>query len=157
MESKPLVLVTGVTGYIAAWVAYRVLETEEYRVRATMRNPTDEAKLDTLKEGFGKHFDDLELVKGDLLDRDSIFEAVDGCTHVLHVASPFPLESPKDENDIIRPAVEGTQNVLDACKKFGVKRLVITSSCAAINDGTLDGQEIDEETWSVESGKLKSQ
>jgi len=60
--------------------------------------------------------------------------AVKDCTYVIHVASPFPAENPRDEMEVIGPAVEGTKNVLEACAKTkgGVKRVVLTSSCAAI-------------------------
>jgi len=60
--------------------------------------------------------------------------AVKDCTYVIHVASPFPAENPTDEMEVIGPAVEGTKNVLEACAKTkgGVKRVVLTSSCAAI-------------------------
>lgn len=56
------------------------------------------------------------------------------CTFVIHVASPFPADHPRDEMEVIRPAVEGTENVLEACAKTkgGVKRVVLTSSTAAI-------------------------
>ena len=63
-----------------------------------------------------------------------INSAVKDCTFVIHVASPFPMEDPKDEMEVIGPAVEGTRNVLEACAKTKgeVKRVVLTSSCAAI-------------------------
>ena len=63
-----------------------------------------------------------------------INSAVKDCTFVIHVASPFPMEDPKDEMEVIGPAVEGTLNVLEACAKTKgeVKRVVLTSSCAAI-------------------------
>ncbi len=62
-----------------------------------------------------------------------VFSAVSGCSHVIHVASPFPLESPADENELIRPAVQGTTFVLQACADAGtVKRVVLTSSVAAV-------------------------
>ena len=65
--------------------------------------------------------------------------AVKDCTYVIHVASPFPAENPRDEMEVIRPAVEGTTNVLEACAstKGGVKRVVLTSSCAAIYGETV--------------------
>lgn len=75
----------------------------------------------------------------------SSFRAVKDCTYVLHVASPFPAENPRDEMEVIRPAVEGTKNVLDACAKTkgAVKRVVVTGSVVAMygenkcNDATI--------------------
>lgn len=60
--------------------------------------------------------------------------AVKDCTYVIHVASPFPAATPRDEMEVIGPAVDGTKNVLEACAKTkgGVKRVVLTSSCAAV-------------------------
>ena len=73
-----------------------------------------------------------------------------GCDLVCHVASPLQIEEPADENELIKPAVEGTLSVLRACKKFGVKRVCITSSFAAIEKPAReDMPEIfDEEIWS---------
>ena len=63
-----------------------------------------------------------------------VFSAVKGVTYVIHVASPFPSSQPKDENEVIQPAVEGTQSVLKACVATKtVKRIVLTSSCVAVN------------------------
>lgn len=61
------------------------------------------------------------------------FSAVEGCSHVLHIASPFPVNQPKDADEVVRPAVEGTLNVLKACKEAGtVKRVTLTSSIASV-------------------------
>ena len=75
----------------------------------------------------------LELVEADLLKPEPWYEAVAGIEEVYHVASPLPLPIPRDDNDIIKPAVEGTLNVLEACRASGtVRKVVITGSCAAI-------------------------
>src|SRR6185295_4892244 len=82
----------------------------------------------------------LELVEADLTADAGWSEAVAGCTHVQHVASPFPAEVPKHEMDLIRPAVDGTLRVLRACAAAGtVKRVVLTSSVAAVAFGHADG------------------
>ncbi len=76
------------------------------------------------------------VVEADLGSDPGWREAVTGCTYVLHVASPFPAEVPKNEMDVIRPAVEGTKRVLSACAESGtVKRVVVTSSVAAVAFG----------------------
>jgi nucleoside-diphosphate-sugar epimerase len=147
MESKPRVLVTGISGYIGSWVTLRALESGKYLVRGTVRNAKDEDKLKILKEAFKDRYEEIELVQATLTDQDSIDKAVEGCEYVLHVASPFPLESPKDENEVIGPAVDGTEGIMKACHKHKVKRVVVTSSCAAIADYTLGDVEINEEHW----------
>lgn len=76
---------------------------------------------------------------------------------MIHVASPFPAESPRDEMEVIRPAVEGTQNVLEACAKTkgGVKRVVMTSSSVAIHAGRIAEEHVfTEEDWSSEEGSI---
>ncbi|USX52914.1 aldehyde reductase [Lentzea sp. HUAS12] len=114
------VLVTGGTGFIARHVT-RELLAHGYAVRATVRSATA-----ALAEG-------VEVVRADLGSDDGWAEAVAGCDHVMHVASPFPSSEPADENDLIRPAVDGTLRVLRAAEASGtVKRVVLTSSIAAI-------------------------
>ena len=71
-------------------------------------------------------------MEADLLKPDSITAAIEGCDYVVHTASPFVITMPKNENDLITPAVEGTLSVMRACHKFKVKRVVITSSIVTI-------------------------
>ena len=95
--------------------------------------------------------DNLEFVQADLNDAESWQETLkDGIKDVYHVASPFPMESPADEMELIRPAVDGTLNVLKACKDAKVRRVVLTSSVAAINDLKPHTEPIDESIWVVE-------
>lgn len=90
-------------------------------MRATVRNPADEAKNAHLL-GLKAEGKPIELVKANLLDADDWAAAVKGCTYVLHMASPVLLGTTNDEeNDLIRPAVQGTLNVLRAASKEGVK------------------------------------
>ena len=92
----------------------------------------------------------VELVEADLTKADGWAAAVAGCDYVMHTASPVPPEVPKDENDVIRPAVDGTLNVLEAVKAAGcVKRVVITSSIMAIQDGWVSeyGRTYTEDDW----------
>ena len=96
-----------------------------------MRDSKNEAKIAPLRKAFGEYFDQLELVDADLLDAESITKAIAGSTYVVHTASPFYF--PENEDDVIKPAVDGTMAVMHACSASGgVKRCVITSSCAAI-------------------------
>jgi dihydroflavonol-4-reductase len=67
-----------------------------------------------------------------LLNEQSIIEACKDCTYVVHTASPFPLKMPKNEDELIKPAVEGTLAAMKGAEKYGIKRIVITSSIAAI-------------------------
>ena len=76
----------------------------------------------------------MELVEADLLNAESMAAAIVGSTFVVHTASPFVLQNPPDADTLIRPAVEGTTAVLNACKANNVQKLVITSSIAAIRD-----------------------
>lgn len=92
----------------------------------------------------------MELVEADLLKPESFDAAVAGCTYVIHTASPFVIEPPKDENVLIKPAVEGTLAVLRAAHKHRVKRVVITSSVVAIQYRTPENAMAiyDETSWS---------
>ncbi len=103
-----------------------------YTVRGTVRDKNNAKKVDPLRKAFGDKFNNLELFEADLLKAESLDAAIQGCDFVVHTASPFPLVPPKDENDLIKPAVEGTLAVVKAAHKYKVKRVVITSSCAAI-------------------------
>ena len=91
--------------------------------------------------------ENLELVMTDLLNDDGWEEAVKDCKYVLHVASPFILEVPDHEDDLIKPAVEGTLRVLKACKANQVEKVVLTSSFAAIGYGN-EQKIYDETDWS---------
>jgi dihydroflavonol-4-reductase len=88
-----------------------------------------------LKAGGAEPGDRLSFYEADLLSDKGWAEAVAGCDYVLHVASPFPSGVPKDENDLIIPAREGALRVLKASRDAGVKRVVLTSSYAAIGYG----------------------
>ncbi|KAK3718274.1 hypothetical protein QZH41_013167 [Actinostola sp. cb2023] len=78
--------------------------------------------------------------------------AMKNCSYVIHMASPFPVSNPRDESEIIEPAVEGTINVLEACSKANIKRVVLTSSIAAVHSSAEHASkaEVTEENWSVE-------
>ena len=114
MESH-IVCITGVSGYLGAWVLKTFLDSDAgFSIRATVRDPNNEKKIAPLKESMGEKFDEVELVSADLTNPESIDKAIEGCTYVVHTASPFPVKPPKREIEIIKPAVEGTTAVLDA-------------------------------------------
>ncbi|HYC53561.1 MAG TPA: aldehyde reductase [Candidatus Binatia bacterium] len=149
-QSTPLVLVTGATGYIAGH-CIRELMQHGYRVRGTVRSLADGAKTDHLRRIASELGGSLELVEANLSSDSGWREAVAGCTYVQHVASPFPPEVPKDENELIRPAVDGALRVLKACAAAGtVRRVVMTSSVAAVAFGHAPGSSkvLTEEDWS---------
>lgn len=125
-----LVLVSGASGFIASHIVIQLLE-KGYAVRGTVRNL---ARAEGIKNMVAQHtsIENLSFVAAELLDGESWKRAVDGCDAVMHVASPVETSLPKDPNDIIVPAVEGTRNVLTAARDAGVSRVVITSSSAAI-------------------------
>jgi len=101
-------------------------------VRGTVRSTTNAAKIDPLRKAYGELFQNLELVQADLLEPESLNRAINGSTYVMHVASPVAFEEPKDEQELIRPALEGTLNVLKACQAAKVKRVCVTSSISSI-------------------------
>lgn len=130
-----LVLVTGATGFIASHII-KQLQEQGYKVRGTVRSLQDEDKVKRLNELCPEAEHKLELVEADLTKPESWEAAVKDVTNVIHVASPFPAQTPKDENEIVQPAVEGTQAILKACVQAkSVKRVVITSSCVAVGWG----------------------
>jgi dihydroflavonol-4-reductase len=131
------VLVTGITGYIGQHCAAELLR-QGYVVVGTIRS---RPKAESTLQGIAKvaPVDHLSFVEADLLSDKGWDEAVKGCAFVLHVASPFVLEEPKDENEMIAPAVQGTQRVIAAAQRAGVKRLVLTSSTFSIIAGKETG------------------
>jgi nucleoside-diphosphate-sugar epimerase len=133
--SGELVLVTGGSGFIGAHCILALLNAG-YRVRTSVRSPGREAGVRAqLTAGGAEPRDALSFAMADLNSDTGWPEAVEGCDFVLHVASPFPLRAPKDENDLIAPARDGALRVLRASRDAGVRRVVQTSSFAAIGYG----------------------
>ena len=153
-EGPLIVLVTGASGFIASHIVQQLLQQGRYRVRGTVRDKQREDKVKPLTELPTANYP-LELVNADLTKEDTWTDAVKGCTYVLHVASPAPRlhKQPKNPDEIIRPAVDGTLNVLKACTESGsVKRVVFTGSTMA-NHGGLAGEPgkvYTEEDWTTE-------
>jgi nucleoside-diphosphate-sugar epimerase len=113
-------------------------------VRNLARKPEVQAMLE---KGGAKGLERLSFFAADLMGDAGWAEAVAGCDYVLHVASPFPMNQPKDENDLIVPAREGALRVLRAARDAGVKRVVLTSSFAAIGYGLKHDGAVDETSW----------
>jgi len=141
------VLVTGGSGFIGAHCIIQLLEAG-YRVRTTVRSLKREDDVRAvLKIGGAEPSDALTFFAADLTSDAGWAEAIAGCDYVLHVASPFPTVQPKDENELIIPAREGALRVLRAARDAGVKRVVLTSSFAAIGYGRPTDQPFTEESW----------
>ncbi|EPS30258.1 hypothetical protein PDE_05209 [Penicillium oxalicum 114-2] len=129
------VLVTGGSGFIAMWCIIQCLHAG-YQVRATVRSlKRVESIVQALRSAGAPNPDTVIFKEADLLQDDGWKEAVEDCTYVLHVASSFPAEAPKNENNLIVPARDGTLRVLRAARDASVKRVVVTSSFAAIGQG----------------------
>ena len=111
--SKPVVTITGVSGFIGAQTALVFLKDGNYTVRGTVRSKTNEAKIAPLKAGFGEYFDQLELVEADLMNEASITAACAGSTYVVHTASPVSFTM--EEAELVKAAVDGSLTVMKAC------------------------------------------
>jgi len=129
------VLVTGGSGYLGGWCLVELLR-RGYRVRTTVRDISREAEVRARLEPEVDAGDNLSVLVADLLHDEGWGQAVQGCDYVLHVASPFPPQQPKDPDELIVPAREGTLRVLKAALDAGVNRIVITSSIAAVGGST---------------------
>lgn len=129
------VLVTGGSGFIGSHAILQLLAAG-HQVRTTVRSLKREADVRAmLREGGAEPGDHLAFVVADLESDAGWPQAVAGCDYVLHIASPFPPSLPKHEDELIVPAREGALRVLRAARDAGVKRVVLTSSFAAIGYG----------------------
>ena len=93
---QPIVTVTGISGYVGSQVGLALLNSGSYRVRGTVRDPNNAAKLDPLRQAYGELFERVEFVQADLLDPASLTTAIAGSTYVIHTASPFVIDEPRD-------------------------------------------------------------
>ena len=125
------VLVTGVTGFLGSHTAIQLL-AKGYTVIGTLRNKDRASAIRNVIAQHTQKTDNLSFLEADVTDEAVWHKALVGVDAVLHMASPFPRHLPKDENDLILPAKQGTLNVLKAASKNGVKRVVLTSSMGAI-------------------------
>lgn len=155
------IMVTGGTGYIGSWVTKYLLE-KGYKVRLTARNKSNKSKFEHLLKIAEENEGVLDIWEADLLKEGSFDEAARACDAIMHIASPFTLRFKNPKKELIDPALEGTRNVLAAANKSGsVKKVVLTSSVAAVNGDAIDMQErgldeFSEDDWNY-SSSLKHQ
>ena len=148
------VLVTGGTGYVAGWCIVALLE-RGYRVRATVRGaakgePVRDAVATVVAPG-----DRLEFAVADLTHDEGWDAAMAGVDYVLHVASPLGEENPRDADDLIVPARDGTLRVLRAATAAGVRRVVMTSAANAASPASYTSEGVTDETlWTVDDPAL---
>jgi len=147
------VLVTGGSGFIGSHCILQLLAAG-HEVRTTVRSLKREGEVRALlKQGGAEPGARLSFIAADLEKDAGWPEAVAGCDYALHVASPFPAGAPKDENELIVPAREGALRVLRAARAGGVKRVVLTSSFAAIGYGHKpQAAPFDETNWTDPDG-----
>lgn len=154
-KTKP-VMVTGATGYVAGWLVKKLLE-EGITVHAAVRNPDNEKKLAHLNEIAANATGNIKYFKSDLLQKGSYADAMKDCELVFHTASPFFNDVKDPQKELIEPAVEGTRNILETVNQTpSVKRVVVTSSCAAIYSDAIECQNapngmLTEEIWNTTS------
>ncbi len=146
------VLVTGISGFVGQHCAAELLK-KGYAVKGSVRSLS---RTDEVVNGIKKEIDskgNLEFCELDLMKDAGWDEAMESCDYVLHIASPFVIKDPKDETDLIKPAVEGTLRALNAAKKAGVKRVVITSSTVAMTGGKEGVIKINQDSWTDVNGE----
>jgi len=140
------VLVTGISGFVGQHCAAELLK-KGYAVRGSVRNLS---KTEEVVKGITKEIDpkgNLEFCELDLMKDAGWDKAMEGCDYVLHVASPFVVKVPKDENELIKPAVDGTLRALYAAKNAGIKKVILTSSTAAMQGGQHGLIKINQDSW----------
>lgn len=148
LKSDKTVLVTGGSGFVAIHAIAQLL-TLGYRVRTTVRSSKSRDKvLEMLRYDGIADLDSIDFIETDLTEDKNWGKAMEGCLYVLHIASPIFLRLPKNEDEMIRPAVDGTLRVLKAASDAGVKRVVMTSNFGAVGYSHRDRNSlITEESW----------
>ena len=159
-KSKPVML-TGATGYVGGRIAEKLLK-EGHTVHAPIRQPDSKEKTKYL-DAMAKNTDgSIQYFKADLLESGSYDEAMQNCELVIHCASPFIMSSKNPQEDLVDPALKGTENVLNSANKTkSVKRVVLTSSCVAMYGDAKDIRDYPNETmtesnWNTTSSLKKS-
>lgn len=120
------VFLTGASGFIAKHILAELIN-KGFHIRASVRSAKRQAEIEALFPDAAIEFAFLDLMKD-----DGWIDAMQGCDVLIHTASPFPLTDPKDPEQLIRPAVDGTLRAMKAAKAAGIKRVILTSSNAAI-------------------------
>ena len=151
-------LVTGATGFVGKWTVIRLLQAG-YAVRGTIRSmrKAPEVFKSVTAEVGREAASRLELVEADLLVDAGWAEAMQGVVAVMHVAAAIRADEPKDQDLVIRPALEGTERVLKAAHVAGIKRVIITSSIATVGygHGHTTGKRVYDETYFTQFENLK--
>ncbi len=155
-RTKP-VLVTGGTGYLASWIVKQLLD-QGIEVRTTVRNLAQKDKYAHLTALAVKSKGILQFFEADLMKKGSFSDAMDGCELVIHTASPFIISGIKNaQKELVEPALEGTRNVLESVNATeSVKRVVLTSSVAAIYGDAIDIQKTEKGIFTEENWNLTS-
>lgn len=159
IDRSASILVTGGTGFIASWIISQLLN-DGYTVHTTVRKPENKQTVSHLERIANQASGVLKLFKADLLDPGSFAMATEGCELTIHTASPFIISGIKNPHEeLIRPALEGTRNVLDSVNRSkSVRRVVLTSSVAAIYGdavdlGAIPGGAFTEDHWNTTSSE----
>jgi len=140
------VLVTGGSGFIALHCIQQLLSLG-FKVRCTVRSEKKRLEVIKAMKQHSPNSDLFTIVFADLLNDEGWEDAVKGCKYVLHTASPFVTQEPVNEDILIRPAVDGTIRLLNACTVHQVEKVVFTSSFAAIGYGHAEPKIYDESDW----------
>ena len=140
------VLVTGATGYIGLHCIHQLLN-QGYAVNGSVRSPERKDEIVNALHGHNTSTENLNLYTLNLTEDAGWDEAMEGCDFLLHVASPISLER-TDEDYFVQPAIDGAKRALSFAKKYNVKKVVLTSSVAAIFDSLEKKDVYDESDWS---------
>lgn len=146
------VLLTGISGFVGHHCALELLK-QGYAVKGSLRSLSKSVQI---TKNIEKHIDTLgrlEYCELNLTEDEGWSAAMEGCDFVLHVASPFMSKEPKDENEIIKPAVDGTLRALKAAKKAGIKRVVLTSSMVSMLGDLVGDTKINANSWTNVNAK----
>lgn len=147
------VLVTGGTGFVGMQIVLQLLK-KGYKVKTTVRSlKSKDRVIEVLKSHGVSMIENLSFAEADLSKDDGWDAAMEGCDYVLSVASPVFFDIPEDENEVIRPAVEGIIRILKAANRSGVKRVVMTSNFGAVGFSKKKGTQVitTEEDWTDEN------
>lgn len=157
LNSSKLVLVTGGTGFVGSRCILQLLQ-QGYKVRTTLRSLSRKDEVISMMNYGGiADASNLSFIETDLTSDKNWQAAADGCDYILHVASPLFLRLPKNDDELIVPAVQGTLRVLKAAREAKVKRVVLTSSFAAVGYSHKDPDTlITEESWTDGNDKSLS-